>query len=68
MKSLATLFLSELVLTDIENEPDDAMSLNRVPSGASRLGTLHAIAATDDGVPAFTRYRRVITDVAGSAE
>ena len=37
----------------------------KVPTNAFRSGTLHVIlAVTDDGVPALTRYRRVIVSVA----
>jgi hypothetical protein len=43
-----------LVLTDIENEPDDAMSMVRFLVYANHY---------DHGTPRLTRYKRVIVKV-----
>jgi len=44
---------------------DTAQASFKVPTNAFRNGTLHVIlAVTDDGVPALTRYQRVVVTVA----
>lgn len=64
-----------IVLTDIENEPDDAESLVRfltysnqfdvegIIAHAQLLEMHFILAVTDNGLPALTRYRRVIVKV-----
>jgi hypothetical protein len=45
-------------------QEDDKVNASFVVPGKSRLGTIHIIlAVTDDGIPALTRYQRVIVSV-----